>query len=96
MGDFSMTQVFKDLSKCTLSILLALSITACAGPGSGAASAPVEKSEASSPPGYTTTRGGDMRDFNYFAGAWTTRQRRLKARGVGSAEWAELSHGAGE
>lgn len=90
MGDFSMTQVFKDLSRWTLSILLALSITACACPGSGAASAPVEKSEASSLPGYTTTRGGDMRDFDYFAGAWTTRQRRLKARGVGSAEWEEF------
>jgi hypothetical protein len=33
---------------------------------------------------------GDMHDFDYFAGAWTTRQRRLKARGVGSNEWEEF------
>src|SRR6266545_4531279 len=85
-GDFSMTQIFKDLSKLTSTILLALSIASCADPGA----ARVEKSEASSPPGYTTTRGGDAHDFDYFAGGWTTRQRRLKTRGVGSAEWEEF------
>ena len=31
-----------------------------------------------------------MHDFDYFAGAWTTHQRRLKARGVGSNEWEEF------
>ncbi|HEU0179164.1 MAG TPA: hypothetical protein VFV58_33275 [Blastocatellia bacterium] len=85
-----MTQIFKDVSKWSLSILLAFQITACASPGRGAASATVEKSVAPSPPGYTTTRGGDAHDFDYFAGGWTTRQRRLKARGVGSAEWEEF------
>jgi hypothetical protein len=82
----AMTRMFKELSKRTLIILLALSITSCAGRGA----APVEKSGASSPPGYTTTRGGDAHDFDYFAGGWTTRQRRLKARGVGGAEWEEF------
>src|SRR5262245_21025823 len=85
-GDFSMAQIFKDLSKLTSTILLALSIASCAGPGA----APVEKSESSSPPGYTRTRGGDAHDFDYFAGGWTTRQRRLKTRGVGGAEWEEF------
>lgn len=33
---------------------------------------------------------GDVHDFDYFAGAWTTRQRRLKARGVGSDDWEEF------
>ncbi|HEU4533557.1 MAG TPA: hypothetical protein VFS00_05545 [Polyangiaceae bacterium] len=33
---------------------------------------------------------GDVHDFDYFAGAWTTRQRRLKARGVGNNEWEEF------
>jgi hypothetical protein len=33
---------------------------------------------------------GDVHDFDYFAGAWTTRQRRLKVRGVGSDEWEEF------
>ncbi|HJZ80902.1 MAG TPA: hypothetical protein VKD91_11170 [Pyrinomonadaceae bacterium] len=46
--------------------------------------------EASSPPGYTTKGTGDVHDFDYFAGAWTTRQRRLKARGVGSNDWEEF------
>src|SRR5262245_4094957 len=91
-GDISMTQIFKDLSKLTLTIHLALSITSCAGRGA----ARVEKSEASSPPGYTTTRGGAAHDFDYFAGGWTTRQRRLKTRGVGSAEWEEDRKSVGE
>jgi hypothetical protein len=76
-----MNQIFKDLSELTSTILLALSIASCAGPGA----ARVEKSEASSPPGYSMTRGGDAHDFDYFAGGWTTRQRRLKTRGVGGA-----------
>ena len=42
------------------------------------------------PPGYTLTRPGGPHDFDYFAGGWTTRQRRLKARGVGSTEWEEF------
>jgi hypothetical protein len=42
------------------------------------------------PPGYSTSRTGDVHDFDYFAGGWTTRQRRLKARGVGSADWEEF------
>jgi len=29
------------------------------------------------PPGYTTTRTGGPHDFDYFAGGWTTAQRRL-------------------
>jgi len=43
------------------------------------------------PPGYSTSRTGDVHDFDYFAGAWITQQRRLKARGVGSADWEEFS-----
>lgn len=46
----------------------------------GAADAPL-------PPGYTTTLTGNMDDFAYFAGAWTTHQRRLKQRGTGSDKW---------
>lgn len=36
------------------------------------------------------TRTGGVHDFDYFAGAWTTRQRRLKERGVGSSDWDEF------
>jgi hypothetical protein len=28
---------------------------------------------------------------DYFVGGWTTKQRRLKATGVGSADWEESS-----
>jgi hypothetical protein len=42
------------------------------------------------PPGYSTTVTGGIHDFDYFFGAWTTRQRTLKARGVGGSEWQEF------
>lgn len=46
--------------------------------------------DAAQPPGYTLERRGDSRDFDFLAGAWTTVQRRLKARGVGSHDWDEF------
>jgi hypothetical protein len=33
---------------------------------------------------------GDVHDFDYFAGGWTTHQHRLKARGVGSHDWEDF------
>ena len=45
---------------------------------------------AAEPPGYSTTLTGSAHDFDYFVGGWTTQQRRLKARGVGSKEWEEF------
>jgi len=42
------------------------------------------------PPGYTTTRTGGPHDFDYFAGGWTTAQRRLKTRAPGSSDWEEF------
>ena len=47
-------------------------------------------SAGAAPPGYTTTRTGAMHDFDYFQGGWTTHQRRLKERGVGSTDWEEF------
>jgi hypothetical protein len=35
-------------------------------------------------------RTGDVHDFDFFAGAWVTRQHRLRARGVGSNDWEEF------
>src|ERR1700678_785979 len=43
------------------------------------------------PPGYSLSRTGDMHDFDYFVGGWTTKQRRLKARGVGSSDWEQFT-----
>jgi hypothetical protein len=68
-------------------VLLALSILTSLGASS---SAPAAKPDAPGPPGYTLTRTGDMHDFDYFQGAWSTRQRRLKERGVGSKDWEEF------
>lgn len=47
-------------------------------------------SEASVPPGYSIAHTGTVHDFDYFEGGWTTHQRRLKTRGVGSNEWEEF------
>ena len=33
---------------------------------------------------------GDVHDFDYFAGGWTTVQRRLRTRGVGASDWEEF------
>jgi len=70
--------------------LLPLSIATCAALGAAAASATAPAAAAPAPPGYTTAHNGDVHDFDYFAGGWTTKQRRLKARGVGSTEWEEF------
>lgn len=50
-----------------------------------------EKTEGAVPPGYSSTRTGSVHDFDYFVGGWNTRQRRLKARGVGSNDWEEFT-----
>lgn len=42
------------------------------------------------PPGYSLAQTGDMHDFDYFIGGWVTKQRRLKATGVGSSDWEEF------
>jgi len=41
-------------------------------------------------PAVHPTRTGGVHDFDYFAGGWATRQRRLTARGVGSNDWEEF------
>jgi len=61
------------------------------GMGAMAAAAPAPAQTASAaPPGYTMSRTGSVHDFDYFAGAWLTHQRKLKARGVGSNDWEEF------
>lgn len=42
------------------------------------------------PPGYSLSKTGDVHDFDYFIGGWTTTQRRLKKVGVGSSDWEEF------
>jgi len=72
-------------SHLRVGFLLALLTVQAAG-----AAEPTKPGEVPSPPGFTLQRTGDVHDFEYFAGAWSTKQRRLKARGVGSTEWDEF------
>jgi len=76
------------VSQVAVQALLALSIAASTASGALAASTAVPGTPL--PPGYTTARTGGVHDFDYFAGAWTTKQHRLKARGVGSTEWEDF------
>ena len=71
-------------------MLFIVSIAACSGQGSNGSATLAGKPAAPVPPGYTTARTGTAHDFDYFEGAWTTHQRRLKARGVGSTDWEEF------
>jgi hypothetical protein len=45
--------------------------------------------DVSAPPGYSLSHTGGKSDFDFLVGAWTTVQRRLTARGVGSTEWKD-------
>ncbi|HKE56540.1 MAG TPA: hypothetical protein VKB46_07560 [Pyrinomonadaceae bacterium] len=74
------------IANCTTRLVLTLLVLT----GTTNAQSRTEKDEPSSPPGYTLKGTGDQHDFDYFAGAWTTQQRRLKARGVGSNDWEEF------
>ena len=83
-----MTRNFDASHGRAFSLLLALSMMTYVAPGAPAQSS--ARPGGSVPPGYTTARTGGTHDFDYFAGGWTTLQRRLKARGVGSSEWEEF------
>src|SRR5262245_46502601 len=71
-----------------LAAIIASTASACAT--GGPRSQVDANSAARVPPGFTLDRRGDVHDFDYFEGGWTTAQRRLKARGVGSTEWEEF------
>jgi hypothetical protein len=62
---------------------------ACAWPAASAADAGTTSGML--PPGYSLLHTGDMHDFDFFVGGWTTTQRRLRARGVGSSDWEVFS-----
>ena len=72
-----------------LRTVIAASFIACSSAAADAARA--DTTSQALPPGFSTTRTGDVHDFDYFVGAWTTKQHRLKARGVGSKEWEDFS-----
>src|SRR5262249_17799513 len=84
-GDSSMTRAVSNGR--TPLVVLVVASSAALLTGDGAA---VEAPPSALPAGYSVTRTGDVHDFDYFAGAWTTHQRRLKARGVGSTDWEDF------
>jgi len=57
--------------------------------GSAAEGAAAAPGAAQVPPGYSLNGTGNRADFEFLAGAWTTQQRRLKKRGVGSVDWSD-------
>lgn len=61
--------------------MFAVAIVAFAG---GAAA------QESLPPGFTMERTGGEHDFDYFEGAWTTAQHRLRTRMPGSNDWEDF------
>lgn len=60
----------------------------CAGNAEPPSAAPAAVS-GGTPPGFSVGLSGDAHDFDFLAGAWTTQQRRLKARNVGSTTWVD-------
>jgi hypothetical protein len=75
-----MNNLFKRPLRRAAAFFIAMGACLAIAAAAGATNTPL-------PPGYTATRSGNADDFNYFAGAWTTHQRRLKQRGTGSDEW---------
>jgi hypothetical protein len=75
----------RQLSAFRLILILVSSLCACAAVGAPGDTGSGEPA----PPGYSLSHTGDAHDFDYFQGAWTTKQRHLKARGTASAEWEE-------
>jgi hypothetical protein len=76
-----MTHGARRLAPRALLAASALLVLAAASPG---------EPPADGPAGYTLTRTGERHDFDYFVGAWSTQQHRLKARGVGSKDWEDF------
>lgn len=72
---------------CWLSLAIALG--PCSGLAEPPSSAPSAGSGSGALPGFSMTHTGDVHDFDYMVGAWTTQQRRLKARDVGSTTWVD-------
>jgi hypothetical protein len=85
-----MTRRRRAASKPPLKAVTAVALAVCAVLISSAVGASPEKPDTLVPPGFSSARTGTIHDFDYFVGAWTTHQRRLKARGVGSTDWEEF------
>lgn len=59
-------------------------------PCRGESASPAPSAATGVTPGFMpATPPGDMHDFDFLAGAWTTQQRRLQTRGVGSTAWRD-------
>lgn len=90
-----MTRTSRSLPPRTATILLTLAITALGGI-CGAVSSSQERSEASNPPGYSSSDARESRaqrdgqdDFDWEHGDWRTHVRRLERPLTGSTNWVE-------
>ena len=73
-------------SAARATLIGAASLACCGASTSALTAAP----SSATPPGYSLARTGDQHDFDFFVGAWTTKQRRLTQRGVGGTDWEEF------
>jgi hypothetical protein len=67
-----------------------LRVFGCAAACAGTPAATSTPDAGPVPPGYTLAGTGDVRDFDFIAGAWTVSNQRLAQRGVGSGAWEEF------
>jgi len=94
LGLFTSSSSIRVLCTLTVLVLAGCQTTGAQSGSTGAVTAP----EAPGPlpvadPGpysYSTALTGDLHDFDFLAGAWTFRNRRLKKRFVGSNDWEEF------
>jgi hypothetical protein len=80
--------MIQGLRPCSLAgnvlVVVSLAIVSAQAEASGTAAA-----DEAMPPGFSLTRTGSVHDFDFAAGAWTSRQQRLKARNVANTTWEE-------
>ena len=72
------------------SLALFVCLAAAVAPPAALASGPSGVAEGQGATDRSVAQTGSPHDFDYFAGAWTTHQRRLAKRGVGSTDWEEF------
>lgn len=86
---FARPRVFPGRSRIVRT-LTALWLVGATGASAATAATSAPAAGTVGPPGYTLARTGGPHDFDDFAGGWTTVQRRLKQRGIGSADWEQF------
>lgn len=79
----------KRIAQSTSWLAFAIAIVPCLATAAPPSPAPAAGTHGTVPPGFMAVLPADMHDFDFLVGAWTTKQRRLKARNVGSTVWVD-------